>query len=108
MYLITRLEEVILMSIWRLKDNAYGVTINKEVSERSNKKYSIGALYFSLDQLHKKELVTKDIGDPTPERGGRSKIFYRLTPAGKEALQYARQVQKSLWDGVPKLAFTKK
>lgn len=108
MELITRLEEVLLMSIWRLNDNAYGVTINKEVSERAKKKYSMGALYFSLDQLHKKGLVTKDIGSPTPERGGRSKIFYLLTPTGKEALQYARQLQDSLWYGIPKLAFTKK
>jgi len=108
MELITRLEEVILMSIWRLNDNAYGVTINEEVSDRAKKNYSMGALYFSLDQLHKKKLVTKDIGNPTPERGGRSKIFYRLTTAGKEALQYARQLQDSLWDGIPKLAFTKK
>ena len=108
MDLITRLEEVLLMSIWRLKDNAYGVTINQEVSEKAKKKYSMGALYFSLDQLHKKGLVTKDIGSPSPERGGRSKIFYQLTPAGEEALQHARQMQESLWDGVPKLVFTKK
>ena len=75
---------------------------------RAKKNYSMGALYFSLDQLHKKGLVAKDIGSPSSERGGRSKIFYRLTPAGEKALQYARQIQESLWDGVPKLVFTKK
>ena len=105
MNIITRLEEVILMAVWRLKDNAYGVTINKEVSKRTGKKYSMGALYFSLDQLLKKEYVSKHTGSPTHERGGRRKIYYELTPDGKKALQAARELQESLWEGVSKFAF---
>ena len=100
MEIITRLEEIVLISIWRLKDNAYGVTINKEVSERSNKKYSMGALYFTLDQLFKKGLIEKSVGGATPERGGRSKIFYYLTPHGEEALLKVRELQESLWEGI--------
>ena len=105
MELLTRLEEVILMAIWRLKKNAYGVTINKEVSERVNKKYSMGALYFTLDQLFNKGYIGKLPGDPTPERGGRRKIFYELTPEGKKAVLAARELQDSLWDGISKVAF---
>jgi len=95
------------MAIWRLKDNAYGVTINKEVSKRSGKNYSMGALYFTLDQLFKKGYVSKSIGGSTPERGGRSKIFYRLTPAGEKSLQEVRELQESLWDGIPKYTFNR-
>ena len=107
MELITRLEEIILISIWRLKDNAYGVTINREVSERSRKKYSMGALYFTLDQLARKGLLLKREGDPTPKRGGKRKIFYDITPGGEKALHYSLEMHDSLWDGVSKLAFKK-
>ncbi|MCP4725699.1 MAG: PadR family transcriptional regulator [bacterium] len=108
MEILTRLEEVILMSIWRLKDDAYGVTVNKEVSQVTGKEYSMGALYFSLDQLLRKGLVSKRYGNPTPERGGRSKIFYDLTKEGKQALQTVRKLQESLWENVPKLEFRDK
>ncbi|MFC1564032.1 PadR family transcriptional regulator [candidate division KSB1 bacterium] len=108
MELLTRLEEVILMSIWRLKDDAYGVTINREVSGMTGKEYSMGALYFSLDQLLRKGFVSKRYGNPTPERGGRSKIFYDLTGEGKTALQNVRKLQESLWSDVPEFEFTKK
>ncbi len=101
MSVITRLEEVILVIIWRLKDDAYGVLINKEVSKSFNKKYSMGALYFSLDQLYKKGLVSKTSGDPTPARGGRSKTYYQLTSAGKRELKSVRDHQKELWQSIP-------
>lgn len=107
MELITRLEEIILISIWRLKDNAYGVTINKEVSERGRKRYSMGALYFTLDQLVRKELIVKREGDPTPKRGGKRKIFYEITPGGDKALQHSLEMHDSLWAGISKLAFKK-
>jgi DNA-binding PadR family transcriptional regulator len=101
MSVITRLEEVILVTIWRLGKNAYGVRINKEVSKSFKKKYSMGALYFSLDQLYKKGLVSKTTGNPTPERGGRSKTYYRLTPEGKKELKIVREHQKELWEILP-------
>lgn len=107
MELITRLEEIILISIWRLKDNAYGVTINKEVSERSRKKYSMGALYFTLDQLVRKGFIVKREGAPTPKRGGKRKIFYDITPDGEKALQHSLEMHDSLWDDTSKFAFKK-
>jgi DNA-binding PadR family transcriptional regulator len=100
MDIITRLEEVVLIAIWRLKGDAYGVTINEAVSDASGKDYSLGALYFTLDQLHKKGYVHKTAGAPTPERGGRSKTYYRLTPEGIEALRQARSHQEALWEGL--------
>lgn len=102
MDIITRLEETILISIWKLKDNAYGVTINLSVSEQTGKEYTMGALYFSLDQLFKKGHLSKKTGNPTQERGGRSKIYYTLTDSGKNALVKAKDMQESMWKDVSK------
>lgn len=108
MEILTRLEELLLISIWRLKTCAYGVAINKEVSKKSGRDYSLGSLYFSLNQLQRKGYVLKTLGESTPERGGRSKTYYSLTPEGESALQTAREFQESLWEDIPKLAFHKK
>jgi DNA-binding PadR family transcriptional regulator len=97
MNIITRLEEALLIAIIKLEDNAYGVTINKEVSRTSQKKYTMGALYFALDQLLKKGFVTKRLDNPTPQRGGRSKTYYLVTRTGRQALQKVREYQQRLW-----------
>lgn len=109
MDIITRLEETILIAIWRLEDNAYGVTINKQVSLSSNKNYTLGALYYSLDQLLRKGYVSK-IMNPYEENssGGRTRTYYILTSKGKRALQNARTYQTSLWQGIPEMAFVSK
>lgn len=101
MELLTRLEEAILISVLKLGDEAYGVPINREVSKIFDKKYTLGGLYFALDQLVRKEYLMKRTSDPTPRRGGRSKSFYRLTPEGKEALAAVRKHQVRLWNTVP-------
>jgi len=101
MELLTRLEEAILISVLKLGNEAYGVPINREVSNIFGKKYTLGGLYFALDQLVRKEYLMKRSSDPTPRRGGRSKSFYRLTPEGKEALGAVRKYQVRLWKNVP-------
>lgn len=105
MDIITRLEEAILIAIWKLQDNAYGVTINRKVSESFNKEYTLGALYYSLDQLLRKGYVSKILKNLTPDKAGRSRTYYILTKKGKRALQEARVYQRSLWDGIPEMAF---
>ena len=103
MEILTRLEEAILVAILKLADDAYGVTINREVSRIFNKTYSMGALYFSLDQLYEKGHVRKEVGEPTPKRGGRSKTYYRLTREGQEAMRAVRNHQTALWRGLADL-----
>lgn len=103
MNIITRLEEAILIAIWRLKENAYGVSINREVSRSLQKKYSLGALYFSLDQLLRKNFVSKTIKQTHNKKGGRSRTYYHITEAGKKSLQEVRHYQKSLWEGIPEI-----
>jgi PadR family transcriptional regulator PadR len=107
MELLTRLEEAIIVAIIRLGDEAYGVAINREVSRIFGKAYTLGALYFALDQLVRKEYLGKREGEPTPQRGGRSKIYYRVTPEGLEALEAVRRHQEKLWEAVPSFGLDK-
>lgn len=98
MNLLSRWEEVYLLSIWELEDDAYGVTIKKKVAKKTGKMISYGGLYFMLAQLVKKGLVVKNAGEPTRKRGGRRKYYYSLTDKGKQALQATYEHQKSLWN----------
>lgn len=104
---LTLAEEILLTTIWRLKDNAYGVTIRKKVAEVTKKNVIYGTLYNSLDQLLRKGYVAKIEGKPVAERGGRSKMFYTLTPSGIKALQKARELQRRIWDGIPEFSKNK-
>ena len=106
MVILTRLEEILLLSIWRLKGDAYGVLIKKEVFKRTRKKFTIGALYFALDQLHKKDYVTKKIGEPTHERGGKRKTYYSLTQSGISRLKHVLEIHHNLWEDLSEVAFT--
>jgi PadR family transcriptional regulator PadR len=104
---LTLNETVVLLTILRLEQNAYGVAIKQEVSKFMQKKISYGTLYSYLDQLFRKGFISKEMGEPTPERGGRRKIFYRLTKKGTDALDSAYQLQKSIWAGLSELAKNK-
>jgi DNA-binding PadR family transcriptional regulator len=105
MNIITRLEEAILIAIWKLEDKAYGVSINKQVSQFLKKNYSMGALYFALDQLLRKGHVNKTIRHFYHKKGGRSRTYYTLTENGKKALLEVRAYQKTLWDGISEFTF---
>ena len=102
MELLTRLEEAILIAVLRLGDDAYGVAVNIEVSRMFGKSYTLGALYFALDQLVRKEYLGKRLGESTAQRGGKGKTYYRLTPEGKESLRAVRAHQERVWKAVPK------
>jgi DNA-binding PadR family transcriptional regulator len=103
MDLLTRLEEAILIVVLKLGDSAYGVPINREVSKIFGRTYTMGGLYFALDQLVRKEYLVKRSADPMPKRGGRSRSYYRLTLEGKEALEATHQHQIELWKVNPEL-----
>ena len=107
MRLLTRMEEIILISIWRLKDNAYGITISEEVGKATGEKWALGAIYPFLSRLHQGGYVMTVTSRSTPERGGRHKILYRLTDSGKDALAEVQRVHQRTWDGVSLLALKK-
>jgi len=104
MQLLSRTEEILLLAIWRLQKDAYGISIRNEASRATSTRWSIGAVYAPLHRLEKKGLVVTRPGEPTAERGGRSKVLYELTPGGRRALLQAKEVHESLWEGAPALS----
>ncbi len=103
MQLLSRSEEIILLAIWRLQKNAYGLSVREEVSDASGRTWSIGAVYAPLQRLEKKELVFTRQGEPEARRGGRRKVFYELTNRGKQALLDVKKVHDTQWSGIPTL-----
>ncbi len=97
---LTLNEQVLLLVIWQLKDNAYPVSIRDKVIKITKKNVVYGTLYNSLDQIVKKGYVTSKRGEPTSERGGKSKIFFNLTNEGIAALQHSKQFYETLWQGI--------
>jgi DNA-binding PadR family transcriptional regulator len=103
--LLSRNEEMILLAVWRLGENAYGVTIRDEVSRVTGTDWTFGAIYVPLDTLTRKDYLIKCVSKPTGHRGGRSKCMYKLSVSGKQALKDIRQVQIAAWKDIPEIAF---
>jgi DNA-binding PadR family transcriptional regulator len=93
-------EQMVLLAVARLGQGAYGVSILDEIQERTGSEAAVGSVYASLDRLERVGMVTSDLGEPTPERGGRAKRFFSLTPSGIVALQRSRRALEAMWDGV--------
>lgn len=93
-------EVVVLLAVARLGDDAYGMTIRREIQETTGRDVSVPAVYVTLDRLEKKGYLASEMGEPTGERGGRAKRFYSLRPEGVEALETSRRMLGALWKGV--------
>jgi PadR family transcriptional regulator len=91
------LELVILLAVARLGDDAYGLAIREDVSDRTGHDYSVGAIYTTLERLADKELVSTRMSDPLPVRGGRARRHFKVTAAGHRALRQAERVAASVW-----------
>jgi PadR family transcriptional regulator PadR len=86
-YTLGEFEQLVLIAIVRLDDDAYGATIRREIEERTERRLSISAVYTTLDRLERKGSVRSWIGEPTPQRGGRRRKHFALQPAGARALR---------------------
>jgi DNA-binding PadR family transcriptional regulator len=93
------LEQMILLAILRLGDDAYGMSIRDELERRAGRSVTRSAAYITLERLAKKGYVTTRMGDPTPERGGRAKRYYEISDAGREALRESGRAFMNLWAG---------
>jgi DNA-binding PadR family transcriptional regulator len=93
-------EHIIVLALLRLDDRAYGVTVRQEIEVRTQREVSIGAVYATLDRLETKGYVTSYLGDPTPERGGRSKRFFRVTTNGVTAVSRTHRALRSMTEGL--------
>jgi|SRR5580658_6400734 PadR family transcriptional regulator PadR len=93
-------EQVVLLAILRLGDNAYGVTIRSEIAACTGRDAAPGALYTTLDRMEEKGIVRSWLGDATPQRGGRAKRYFSLTKPGRAALINAQRAYQTLLDGL--------
>ncbi len=91
-------EEMVLWAVWRLKDEAYGITIRDHLVRKTGRAYPYGTLYSALAKLEKVGYAKKKVADPSPVRGGRSKNYYRITPYGIAALRAAADLKTTIWD----------
>jgi DNA-binding PadR family transcriptional regulator len=100
---LSRIEELILLTVFRLKEEAYCVPIFDHIQTISPNKLTLGSIYPPLYRLEKNGYLESHLGDPTTQRGGKSKRFYRVTEKGLEELQAIRKLQEASWDGLAPL-----
>jgi PadR family transcriptional regulator, regulatory protein PadR len=93
-------EQMVLLAILRLGPDAYGMEIRSAIERLTGKDVSYGAVYAALDRMERKGWVSHELGDPTPERGGRSKKYFRVERPGRDALVESRRTLEIMWEGV--------
>lgn len=93
-------EELVLLAVIRGAGRGYGMTVRREIEDRTGRDITIGAVYATLDRLEKKGWVASEVGESEAERGGRARRYFRVMPAGVQALQTLRAARDGLWDGV--------
>jgi PadR family transcriptional regulator PadR len=93
-------EQLVLLALARLREDAYGVMVHREIEDRSGRPVSIAAVYAAADRLERRGFVESWLSDPTPERGGRAKKHFRVSAAGIEALEAAREAMDQMWEGL--------
>ncbi len=94
---IGEFEELVLLTIASLGDQAYGVAIKEDIELRTSRRISIGALHSTITRLEEKALIKSWLGDPTQERGGRRKRFFEITHTGKVSLHHVKEMRDELW-----------
>lgn len=93
-------EQLILLALVRLGRGAYGVPVRAEIERRSGRKVSLAAVYGALDRMETRGYVKSWLSEPLPERGGRARKHFRITPSGARALRDAREVMTRMWRGL--------
>jgi DNA-binding PadR family transcriptional regulator len=104
MKILTKPEELLLLAICNLRDNAYGVEILKYVSEKTGTEWSIGSIYVPLDRLARLGFVESSLGESTAKRGGKRKRYFHITRLGMETLKENKRIQDEMWSEMPKPA----
>ena len=97
---IGEFEQLVMLAVLQLQEGAYGVPIRREIEKRTSRAVSRGAVYTTLDRLESKGLLGSWLGEPTPERSGKAKRFYRVEKDGIKALRESRTALRSMWMGL--------
>ncbi len=98
------LEELILLTVALLGDDAYGVAIQKELKRKANRGIAISAIHSALGRLETKGFVESTFGEATPERGGKRKRIFKVTAYGIKSLEEAKELKQSYWTEIPQLS----
>ena len=104
-YALGEFEEVVLLTVGVLYNQAYGVAIKDEIEKRLERKVSVGALQSALRRMEDKGYLMSRLGEKTNARGGKRKRFFIITAFGKKALEQTREVRNGLWSDIPDVAF---
>jgi PadR family transcriptional regulator PadR len=96
-------ELMVMLALMRLRDDAYGVPISREIEETIGREVVLGSVYAALERLEGKGFVSSKLGEPTPERGGRAKRYFQLTGKGLREVRETQRALKKLWHGLPQL-----
>jgi DNA-binding PadR family transcriptional regulator len=101
--LLTDFELMILLATLRMGDDAYGTQIARDIETTTGRRVLLGAAYAALERLERNGFVSSSLGSATPERGGRAKRFFRVTPRGLRAVKETRQALVAMWREIPQL-----
>jgi PadR family transcriptional regulator, regulatory protein PadR len=93
-------EQIVLLAILRLGEHAYAIPVRQEIEERTGRSVARGALYTALERLESKKCLRSRMSEPLPERGGRSRRYFTVTPAGLAAVRASRRSLMRLWQGL--------
>ena len=107
-YQLGEFEEVVLLTTGVLYDEAYGVSIKKEIEIRLKRNVSVGALQTALKRLEEKGYLKSREGEATEDRAGRPKKYFQITALGKRAMEYTKSTRDELWNAIPKIALNPK
>ena len=97
---LTEFEQMILLAVVRLGDEAYGVSICDEIEGRAGRTISVAAAYTALERMEARDFVRSRIAESTPVRGGRAKKYFELRPGGAVALRESYHAMARMWDGL--------
>lgn len=100
---LSTLELTVVSALLRLREDAYGVSIAREIEERIDREVALASVYATLDRLESRGLVRSELGEPTLERGGRAKKYFRVTTKGLRAIRQVRRELNQLWTQIPQL-----
>ena len=103
MNFLPKIEEILLLAIWKLKDNAYGISVIEQVEKDTGTQWLPGSIYGALNRLKKHGYIATSGVAQSPDQKGRPRIYYNLTASGREKLITAQQVSREMWNGVPDL-----
>ena len=100
---LTRIEEILLLAVWKLRDNAYGISIREQVEKDTGASWLSGAIYAPLNRLKENGYVSARTAEGSGELGGRPRVYYTLTRRGRDELSAIQEMTRDLWAGVPLL-----